>query len=96
MEKKDIIAVIQKNSPEIRSRYGVKKMGLFGSYVRGTQKKRSDIDILVSFDREIDLFDFLDLRQYLEDKLQSRVDLVMKSALKPNIGKNILSQVEYV
>jgi len=74
----------------------VKKMGLFGSYVRGTQKKRSDIDILVSFDREIDLFDFLDLRQYLEDKLQSRVDLVMKSALKPNIGKNILSQVEYV
>ncbi len=96
MGKKEIISVMQRYKPEIRSRYGVKRMGLFGSHVRGTQKKRSDIDILVAFDRDIDLFDFLDLREYLEDKLQAKVDLVMETALKPNIGKNILTQVEYV
>ena len=96
MGKKEIISVIQKCKVEIRSRYGVKRMGLFGSCVRGTQKKKSDVDILVSFDRDIDLFDFLDLREYLENKLQARVDLVMETALKPNIGKSILAQVEYV
>jgi hypothetical protein len=96
MGKIEIISTIREYHAEMRSRYGVKKMGLFGSYARGTQKKRSDIDILVSFDREIDLFDFLDLREYLEDKLQAKVDLVMETALKPNIGKNILAQVEYV
>lgn len=96
MGKKEIVALIRKHGSEIRSRYGVRRMGLFGSYVRGTQKKNSDIDILVSFDRDIDLFEFLDLREYLEEKLQAKVDLVMETALKPNIGRNILAQVEYV
>ncbi len=76
--------------------FGVEKVGLFGSYVRGQQKKRSDIDILVSFSRDIDLFDFVDLCEYLENRLHQKVDLVMVSALKPAIGKRILSEVEYV
>ncbi|MBU1180771.1 MAG: nucleotidyltransferase domain-containing protein, partial [Proteobacteria bacterium] len=60
------------------------------------QSKRSDIDILVAFNRDIDLFDFLDLREFLESQLSLKVDLVMESALKPAIGKRILSEVEYV
>lgn len=96
MGKKEIISVMQKYKTEIGSRFGVKRMGLFGSCVRGTQKNKSDIDILVSFDRDIDLFEFLDLREYLEEKLQAKVDLVMETAMKPNIGKIILAQVEYV
>jgi len=67
---------------------------LFGSYVRGRQRKKSDIDILVTFNRDIDLFDFLDLRKYLESQLQAKVDLVMETALRPAIGKRILSEVE--
>ena len=67
---------------------------MFGSYVRGRQRKKSDIDILVTFNRDIDLFDFLDLRKYLEIQLQAKVDLVMETALKPAIGKRILSEVE--
>lgn len=96
MVKKEIIKIIRNSKPEIESLYGVHRLGLFGSYVREKQRKRSDIDILVSFKRDIDLFDFLDLREYLEDQLHVKVDLVMESALKPAIGKRILSEVEYV
>jgi len=80
----------------MESRYGVKRLGLFGSYVKGQQRKKSDIDLLVAFDRDIDLFEFIDLRDYLESQLHSKVDLVMESALKPTIGKRILDEVEYV
>lgn len=96
MKKKEIIDIIKNNKKELESRYGVKQLGLFGSYVKGRQRAKSDIDILVAFNRDIDLFEFLDLREYLEDKLRARIDLVMTTALKPAIGKRILSEVEYV
>ena len=96
MGKPEIIDIIKNSKPEMQARFGVNKVGLFGSYAREQQRRRSDIDILVSFSRDIDLFDFLDLREYLEDRLQQKVDLVIESALKPAIGKRILSDVEYV
>ena len=96
MGKKEIMAIIRKSKPEVESHYGVKRLGLFGSYVREKQRKKSDVDILVTFNRDIDLFDFLDLREYLENQLNAKVYLVMESALKPAIGKRILSEVEYV
>jgi hypothetical protein len=80
----------------MESHYGVQRLGLFGSYVKGRQGKKSDIDIFVTFSRDIDLFDFLDLREFLEGRLNAKVDLVMESALKPAIGKRNLSEVEYV
>ncbi|MCK9274576.1 MAG: nucleotidyltransferase family protein [Syntrophales bacterium] len=96
MEKKEIIEIIKHNKKELSSRYGVKKLGLFGSYVKDRQRKRSDIDLLVTFDRDIDLFEFVDLRDYLEKRFHAKIDLVMESALKPKIGKHILAEVEYV
>jgi predicted nucleotidyltransferase len=96
MGKQEVIDIMRSSKPEIVSRYGVQKLGLFGSYVHDRQRKRSDIDILVSFGRDIDLFDFLDLREFLETRLHHKVDLVMESALKPVIGKRILAEVEYV
>ena len=96
MGKKEIIKIIRNSKPEMESHYGVQRLGLFGSYVKEKQSKRSDIDILVTFNRDIDLFDFLDLREYLESQLSIKVDLVMESALKQAIGKRILSEVEYV
>ena len=86
MGKKEIIKIIRNSKPEMESHYGVQRLGLFGSYVKEKQRKRSDIDILVTFNRDIDLFDFLDLREYLESQLHAKVDLVMESALKPAIG----------
>lgn len=96
MHKDEIIEIIRDNKPELISRYGVRRVGLFGSCVHGKQRKRSDIDILVSFSRDIDLFDFIDLREFLETRLNGKVDLVMETALKPVIGKRILKEVEYV
>lgn len=96
MGKQEIIEIIRNSKPEMESRYGVQRLGLFGSYVREKPRKKSDIDILVTFNRDIDLFEFLDLREYLEGQLHAKVDLVMESALKPAIGKRILSEVEYV
>ncbi len=96
MGKPEIIDIIKNSKQEMQAQFGVAKVGLFGSYVREQQKKKSDIDILVSFSREIDLFDFIDLREFLENRLHQKVDLVMESALKPTIGRRILSEVEYV
>ena len=96
MVKQEIIKIIKNSKPVMEFQYGVKRLGLFGSYVKEKQHKKSDIDILVTFNRDIDLFDFLDLREYLESQLHAKVDLVMESALKPAIGKRILSEVEYV
>ncbi|MCM2265408.1 MAG: nucleotidyltransferase family protein [Desulfuromonadales bacterium] len=96
MGKQEIVDIIRSSKPELIARYGVARVGLFGSYVRGKQRKRSDIDILVSFSRDIDLFEFVELREYLQERLHSKVDLVMASALKPAIGRRILAEVEYV
>jgi predicted nucleotidyltransferase len=96
MGKKEVIDIIKNSKRVLESQYGVQQLGLFGSYVKEQQRKRSDIDILVTFSRDIDLFEFLDLREYLESKLKTKVDLVMATALKPTIGKRILAEVEYV
>ena len=96
MGKQEIIDIIRSSKPVLETRYGVVRLGLFGSCVREQQRKRSDIDLLVSFGREIDLFEFIDLREFLESRLHHKVDLVMESALKPAIGRRILSEVEYV
>jgi predicted nucleotidyltransferase len=96
MGKQEIVDIIRDSKADMAARYGVQRLGLFGSYVREQQRKRSDIDILVSFSRDIDLFDFVELREYLEARLHAKVDLVMESALKPAIGRRILAEVEYV
>lgn len=96
MNRNAILKLLNEHQAELISRYGVRKLGLFGSYTRGQQNKTSDIDILVSFSKEIDLFDFIELREYLESRLKAKVDLVMKTALKPAIAKHILAEVEYV
>jgi hypothetical protein len=96
LKKQEIINLIKASKPEITERFGVREVGLFGSYASGQEQASSDIDILVSFNRDVDLFEFIDLREYLEAKLQSKVDLVMASALKPTIGRRILAEVQYV
>lgn len=82
--------------PELHQRFGVSEIGVFGSWVRGEQKETSDIDVLVDFDRPITLFKIFDLQEYLKVALDPRVDLVLKSALKEKIGKQILKEVQYL
>lgn len=97
MNKKSIKQLIRKNGVKIRG-LGVSKIGLFGSYVRGEQKKLSDIDILIDFRPEEENFDnLMGLYDLLDDIFQgSQVDVVTLNGLSPYIGPKILNEVEYV
>jgi uncharacterized protein len=83
--------------PILNERFQVETIGVFGSFARGEQTKDSDIDILVEFTQPntIDLFDFIDLEDFLTQKLDVKVDLVTKSALKPLIKDQILEETVY-
>lgn len=92
-----ILATLRAHLPELRETYGVRSLGLFGSYVRGQAKKRSDLDLLVEFDdRPLSLFGFIRLERHLSELLGAKVDLVERSALKPAIGRRILEEVVQV
>lgn len=93
---KDIEDTLERHKPMLKEKYSVKEIGVFGSYVRGEEKEGSDVDILVDIFDTISLFDFVELEDHLSDLLGVKVDLVMKSALKPRIGKNIKKEVVYV
>lgn len=88
--------LLRQHLPELSKTYNINYLGIFGSYVRGEQKEDSDLDILVEFSKTPDLFEFIGLKQDLSDMLEVNVDLVMKSALKPRIGKRILEEVVQV
>ena len=88
-----IKADIRRCKRTLRKEYGVRSLGLFGSYARGEQGRKSDIDILVEFEAPIGLLRFNRLERQLGEILGGRVDLVMKSALKPHIGRRILEEV---
>ena len=88
--------IIKQNKKTLVEKYQVKEIGIFGSYVRGEEDKISDIDILVEFKEPVGLFEFMDLEEYLEELLGTRVDLVSKKALKPRIGKYVLKEVVYI
>lgn len=89
----NLVQKLRDHLPELRRRYGVRTMGVFGSYVHGKPKRSSDLDILVEFDVAPTLFAFLDLKEHLSGLLGVKVDLVMRSALKPAIGERILAEV---
>jgi uncharacterized protein len=90
----EIIQTLKETLPELRDRYGVISLGVFGSYVRGEQTSDSDLDLLVEFDhRPMTLLQFIALEYELSDRLQIKVDLVEKNVLKPSIGDRILQEV---
>ena len=93
-----IKSILEQQKTYLKEKYEVKEIGIFGSYIRGKQKKKSDVDILIEFepDSKMDLLTFVELENYLSDLLGIKVDLVMKTALKPRIGKHILDEVVYL
>lgn len=85
---------LQQLLPDLRQRYGVTEMWLFGSYVRGEQTAASDLDVLVSFDNDnLTLIQFIELQLELSDTLGFTVDLVERKGLKPFIGERILQEI---
>ncbi len=80
----------------IKKNFAVKSLGIFGSYVRNEQTNLSDVDILVEFVKPPGLFKYLELEEYLASIIGVKVDLVMKTSLKPHLGKVILNEVVYL
>jgi len=93
----EIKEILKRHETELKKRYRIKKIGIFGSYLRGEAREKSDLDILVEFEQGVDigLLKFVGMENYLSDLLGVKVDLVEKSALKPRIGKHILKEVVY-
>lgn len=92
-ELEEIKKILEGHRSIIEKQFKVKEIGIFGSYVRGKQEDKSDIDILVEFFEPIGFFTFLDLEEYITKLLGVKVDLVSKKALKPRIGKYILQEM---
>jgi len=95
LTKGEILKKIKENKEHIK-KYGVKRIGLFGSYIRNEQGKKSDIDILVKFEEGMKTFDnYMDLKFFLEDLFGYKVDLVMSDAIKPRLKPYIMKEVVY-
>jgi len=82
--KKLIIPILKK--------HGVEEAGIFGSFATGKSKNKSDLDLVVKITRDISLFDFINLKLDLEDKLGRKVDLVEYEAIKERIKDRILKE----
>ncbi len=85
--------ILRQHLPEVRKRFRVKSLGIFGSYVRGKQKSKSDLDVLVEFETAPSLFQYVELENYLSELVGIKVDLVHRKTLKPAIGQRILAEV---
>ena len=94
----EIKKILVEHKEELRGKYCIIEIGIFGSYIRDEQHITSDMDILIEFeeDAKISLLEFVRIENYLCDLLGVKVDLVEKSALKPSIGKHILKEVSYL
>jgi len=94
---KNIVFKILKENKDKISNCGVKKIGLFGSYVRGDQKKESDIDFLVEFDKgEKSYRNFIEISELMKKLFNKKIDIITKESLSPYIGPYIKKEVEYV
>ncbi len=96
MDTEQLLVLLGKLKPELSARYRVREIGLFGSFVRAQQSEASDIDILVDFDDNADLFDLVGLALFLEEQLQRKVDEVSKSALREELRESVLQEVVLV
>jgi predicted nucleotidyltransferase len=95
-ELEEITTILRRHLPDLREQYKLRSLGLFGSYVRAEQRKRSDLDVLVDFDEPPTLLELSALQRHLSNLVGVKVDLVLKRTLKPAIGEVILSEAIYI
>ena len=94
MDNKELKEKLKKLKPILEKEYKVKTIGLFGSFAKNKANEDSDVDILVQFSEDIG-WEFVDLKQFLEENLEREVDLVTVEALKPELKEEILRDVIY-
>jgi len=94
--KEEILKILKDEFPYLKEEYGVKKIGVFGSYSRAEQDIKSDVDILIQFEKPIGFFKFIAIEDYLSERLKAKVELVTEDALKPIIKPYVMEDVVYV
>jgi predicted nucleotidyltransferase len=93
MDKQIVISRLREHAEEIRRRFLVRNLSVFGSFARDEATDSSDVDVLVSFDRPATFDIFMDLKFYLEELLGKGVDLVTDKALRPQLRKSIQEEL---
>ncbi len=92
----EIREILAKNKEKIESQYKVKRMGIFGSYVRGEQKEDSDVDVLVEFEESVSLLKLVNFENFLRDITGVKVDVVPENDIRPELRENIFNEVSYI
>jgi hypothetical protein len=94
----EVKAILKEHKDEVVRRYHITEIGIFGSFVRGEQRRRSDVDILVEFhDKDIPgLLKLSEMERYLQRLLKKKVDLVIKSGIRPELKRGIMKEVVYI
>lgn len=99
LTKEQVIQLLRENYPHLVTEYGVKRIGLFGSYAKGTPNEQSDVDVIVEFDRPIGL-KFVEFTDYLESLFERKVDVLTPAGLQAirlgQVAKNIAESIVYV
>lgn len=92
--REEVRAKLADCKPELREKYPIRELGVFGSYARDEQRPDTDVDVLVTFDEPVTLFDLVRLENELTDRLGA--DLVTKDSLKPRIISRVAEDIVYV
>ncbi len=92
----EIKETLKQQKPFLKEKYGVMEIGVFGSYVRGEQKEKSDVDILVEFEKPISLLKLVNLQNLLAGLLGINVDVVPKEDIRHELKERILRKAVYV
>jgi hypothetical protein len=93
MNTEDLVDRLKALKPSLIERYKVMEIGVFGSFIRGEQTTESDIDLLVEFTEDADLFDLVGLSLFLEEALHHKVDIVPRRALRAELREAVLQEV---
>lgn len=96
MTKENVIEILKAVASDSLSKYKAQIKGIFGSVARGEESESSDIDVLVDFKEDADLFDFVGLSLFLEEKLHRPVDIVPTDTIKSDVRNIILKEAIYI
>lgn len=92
----EIKEILIENKEKIQGTYKVKKLGIFGSYVRGEQREDSDVDVLVTFEEPVSLLKLVNFENYLQDMTGTKMDVVPEKSIRPELRDIILDEVIYI
>mgnify|MGYP000428985205 CR=1 FL=1 len=92
----EIKEILNNNKEILREKYKVKEIGIFGSYVRREQRKKSDVDILVEFEEPVSLLKLVSVENFLKEIVGAKVEVIPKKDIRSELKEKILKEVVYI